>query len=388
MPPTSLGRRRSHRRRRSTAADTCVKRPRCAGPASSSHPRSQGSASATVKHFREQHLRFPRRPRGGPRKGELLWETLRHWRVLRVLHNPRYAGIYCFGRTQTRKLVGGGVETRTQPREQWTALVPDAHPGYITGEQYEANLRQLRANAQAYGAERRKSPPREGPALLQGQVICGRCGRRMTVRYHGSDARQRPDYLCQREGIETRTDRCQVIPGAGIDQSIGELLLRTVSPVSLEVALQVQAELDARIHEADALRQQQVERALRCRLGAASVHAGRPRQPLGRRRAGSGVEREPARTSAQADAPQARQYARHLTERLQQAMAEKWSYTQWLMSAVLERSDVTGLAAENSTPIRWMGSPRPRYFAAQSRSCNWASADPGGDISTTLNSNR
>ena len=220
-----------------------------------------GSASATVKHFREQHLRFPRRPRGGPRKGELLWETLRHWRVLRVLHNPRYAGIYCFGRTQTRKLVGGGVETRMLPREQWTALMPDAHPGYITGEQYEANLRQLRANAQAYGAERRKSPPREGPALLQGLVICGRCGRRMTVRYHGSDARRRPDYLCQREGIETHTDRCQVIPGAGIDQAIGELLLRTVSPVSLEVALQVQAELDARIHEADALRQQQVERA-------------------------------------------------------------------------------------------------------------------------------
>ena len=220
-----------------------------------------GSASATVKHFREQHLRFPRRRRGGPRKGKVLWETLRHWRVLRVLDNPRYAGIYCFGRTQTRKLVGGGVETRMLPREQWTALVPDAHPGYITGEQYEANLRELRGNAQAHGAERRKSPPREGPALLQGLVICGRCGRRMTVRYHGSDGRQRPDYLCQREGIETATDRCQVIPGAGIDQAIGELLLRTVSPVSLEVALQVQAELDARIHEADALRQQQVERA-------------------------------------------------------------------------------------------------------------------------------
>ena len=94
-----------------------------------------GSASATVKHFREQHLRFLRRPRGAPRKGEVLWETLRHWRVLRVLDNPRYVGIYCFGRTQIRKLVGGGVETRMLPREQWTALVPDAHPGYITGEQ-------------------------------------------------------------------------------------------------------------------------------------------------------------------------------------------------------------------------------------------------------------
>ena len=220
-----------------------------------------GSASATVKHFREQHLRFPRRPRAGPRKGELLWETLRHGRVLRVLHNPRYAGIYCFGRTRTRKLVGGRVESRMLPRDQWTVLLPDAHPGYITGTQFEDNLRQLRGNAQAHGAERRNSPPREGPALLQGLVICGRCGGRMTVRYHSSDRRQRPVYLCQREGIETATDRCQVIPGTQIDRAIGELLLRTVSPVTLEVALKVHAELDARIHEADALRRQQVERA-------------------------------------------------------------------------------------------------------------------------------
>ena len=220
-----------------------------------------GSASATVKHFREQHLRFPRRPRAGPRKGELLWETLRHGRVLRVLHNPRYAGIYCFGRTRTRKLVGGRVESRMLPRDQWTVLLPDAHPGYITGTQFEDNLRQLRGNAQAHGAERRNSPPREGPALLQGLVICGRCGRRMTVRYHSSDRRQRPAYLCQREGIETATDRCQVIPGTQIDRAIGELLLRTVSPVTLEVALKVHAELDARIHEADALRRQQVEGA-------------------------------------------------------------------------------------------------------------------------------
>ena len=51
-----------------------------------------GSASATVNHFRAQQLCFPRRPRAGPRQGELLWEPLRHWRVLRVLHNPRYAG--------------------------------------------------------------------------------------------------------------------------------------------------------------------------------------------------------------------------------------------------------------------------------------------------------
>jgi DNA invertase Pin-like site-specific DNA recombinase len=220
-----------------------------------------GSASATVKHFREQGLRFPRRPRSGPHKGELVWELLRHWRVLRVLHGPRYAGAFCFGRTHTRKRVNGTVEIKSLPREEWTVLLLDAHPGYITWDQFEANLRRLRDNAQAHGSERRKSPPREGPALIQGMVACGLCGHRMTVRYHTRKGNQWPEYVCQREGIDTATPKCQTIPGAGIDRAIGELLVQTVTPVTLEVALKVQAELDSRIHEADALRRQRVERA-------------------------------------------------------------------------------------------------------------------------------
>lgn len=219
-----------------------------------------GSASATVRHFREQGLRFPRRPRFGPRTGELLWEPLRHWRVLRVLHNPRYAGAFCFGRSRTRKRPGNKVEVMAVPREEWTALFPDAHPGYVSWDQFEANLRRLKENAQAHGSERRKSPPREGPALLQGLAVCGVCGHRMTVRYHTRKGRQWPDYVCQREGIETASTKCQVIPGSVIDQSIGELLVETVTPMNLEVALLVQSELETRVGEAEALRGQRVER--------------------------------------------------------------------------------------------------------------------------------
>ncbi len=220
-----------------------------------------GSASATVKHFREQGLRFPRRPRSGPHKGELVWESLRHWRVLRVLHNPRYAGAFCFGRTHTRKRVDGTIEIQTLPRDQWITLLPDAHPGYILWDQFEANLRRMRDNAQAHGAERRKSPPREGPALLQGLTVCGVCGYRMTVRYHTRKGVQSPQYVCQREGIDTSTPKCQSIPGAGIDRAIGELLVETITPVTLEVAWKVQTELETRVDEADALRRQRVERA-------------------------------------------------------------------------------------------------------------------------------
>ena len=258
-----------------------------------------GSASATVKHFQQQDLRFPRRPRNGPYQGQVFWEPLRLWRVLRVLHNPRYAGIYCFGRTRRRKLVGGAVELRKLPREQWMVRLPDAHPGYISAEQYEANLRQLRDNARAHGAERRKSPPREGAALLQGLVICGVCGRRMTVRYRSDSGRQSTVYVCQYEGNDTASAKCQSITGTGIDRGIGEVLLQTVSPVSLEVALQVLGRV-GRTHPRSRCAASAAGRAgaLRSRLGAASVHGGRPGQPPGGRCAGSGVEREAARTAA------------------------------------------------------------------------------------------
>jgi hypothetical protein len=219
-----------------------------------------GSASATVKYFREQGLRFPRRPRSGPHKRELLWEALPHWRVLHVLHNPRYAGAFVFGRTRTTKRPGGTVKIKKLPRDEWTVLLPDAHPGYISWEQFEANQKRLRDNAQAHGLDRRKSPPREGPALLQGLVVCGVCGRRMTVRYHTRKGWQHPTYVCQRKGIDTATAVCQTIPGSNIDQAIGELLVEIVTPMTLEVALQVQAELESRTHDADALRRQRVER--------------------------------------------------------------------------------------------------------------------------------
>ena len=220
-----------------------------------------GSATATVKYFREQELRFPRRPRSGPHKGELFWEQLRHWRVLRVLHNPRYAGAFFFGRTRTQKRPGERIEVKVLPRDEWTALFTDAHPGYITWEQFETNLVRLRDNANAHGTDRRKSPPREGPALLQGLAICGICGQRMTVRYHTRKGKQCPEYVCQREGVDTAMAKCQSIPGMAIDEAIGNLLIETVTPVTLEVALQVQAELDARADQADTLRRQRVERA-------------------------------------------------------------------------------------------------------------------------------
>lgn len=149
----------------------------------------------------------------------------------------------------------------TLPRDQWVALIPDAHPGYIDWAQYETNQKLLLGNAQAHGRERSAGPAREGPALLQGLAVCGRCGQRMTVRYHTRRGVEVPDYQCVRTSIDDGGRRCQAIPGADVDTAIGQLLLDTLTPLALEVALTVQAELDTRAAEADTLRRQHVERA-------------------------------------------------------------------------------------------------------------------------------
>ena len=223
--------------------------------------RRTGSASATVRSFRKQGLLFPRRLRSGPHKGELAWSPLFHWRVLRVLHNPRYAGAFAFGRSHTRKTADGRMMVDALPREEWHTLLVDAHPGYISWAEYEDNLRRLHENSQAHGNDRRKSPPREGPALLQGIVVCGRCGGRMTVRYRSRRGQLEPEYICQSEGIANARPVCQRVLGGELDRAIGELLVEAVTPLALEVALTVQQELDNRAGDADQLRRQQVERA-------------------------------------------------------------------------------------------------------------------------------
>ncbi len=223
--------------------------------------RRTGAASATVKAYREAGLLFPRRLRKGPHKGDLVWTNLYHWRALQVLHNPRYAGTFVFGRRRTRKAPDGRTIYKSLPQEEWHTVLPESHEGYISMEQYQENQRRLRENAQTYGLDRRKSPPREGPALLQGLVICGICGDRMTVRYHVRKPGIVPNYMCQRRGIESAKGPCQRIPGAGIDKAIGELLVESMTPLTLEVALSVQEEIQRRLDEADRLRNQRVERA-------------------------------------------------------------------------------------------------------------------------------
>jgi DNA invertase Pin-like site-specific DNA recombinase len=225
--------------------------------------RREGSVWAAVKSIRQQGLLFPKRLFCGPRKGDLLWVELDYSQAVGILRSPRYAGAYVFGRTRIRKKMDGSFKAASKlPREQWHTLLPNAHPGYIAWEEYEANQRRLDQNARFRSSDRRNSPPREGPALLQGIVLCGRCGERMMVHYRKHGVSLIPEYFCRESNFTlTRRVLCQQILGGDLDVAIGKLLVEAMTPMALEVALGVQAEIQSRLQEADRLRRAQVDRA-------------------------------------------------------------------------------------------------------------------------------
>jgi len=223
--------------------------------------RESGSATAVVKRFAREGLLFPRRIRRGVGKGEVLWGRLDHSRVLQLLHNPRYAGAFVYGRTRGARTAELRPTTLKVAREDWPVLIPDAHVGYITWEEYERNQATLARNATGFGSAARGSTPREGPALLQGRVVCGRCGARMRVRYQKVAGGLEPYYQCAEAAVREARPLCQSIRGRAIDEAISALLLETVAPAAIEVALAVQEEIAARIAQTEELRRAQLERA-------------------------------------------------------------------------------------------------------------------------------
>jgi DNA invertase Pin-like site-specific DNA recombinase len=224
--------------------------------------RRTGSACKVVAHFTTHQIPWPSRITKGVRKGTVVYGTLYHHRVLMILHNPRYAGAYVYGRTRQRKIVlPGQHRLRRLARDEWKVFLPESHPGYLTWDEFEANQLTLRTNAAGYGWDRRRSAAREGVALLQGLAICGRCGDRMTVRYGVQHGHPVPIYTCQRRGIETATPICQQIPGAALDAAVSDVVLGTLTPAAIDVAVEVFDELRARQAELDRARRAHVDRA-------------------------------------------------------------------------------------------------------------------------------
>ena len=135
-------------------------------------------------------LQIPAKIWGGPRHGQVMWKEPDLFDLVRLLHNPTYAGAYVYGQMEydsfDRSPTNGKARVHPRPLEDWPVCLRDAYPAYITWEQFEANQKMLSENAHMQKRAARKSA-RGGRALLTGLVRCGRCGRsRWMFRMRGS----------------------------------------------------------------------------------------------------------------------------------------------------------------------------------------------------------
>ena len=97
-----------------------------------------GSARATVRYFTANELQIPPRPRSGPDKGELHWKQLTHWRVLQMLHNPRYAEAWRSRQVQRARQEANLARQRYRQVDPGNRLVAD-----VLEAEWNACLREL-----------------------------------------------------------------------------------------------------------------------------------------------------------------------------------------------------------------------------------------------------
>jgi len=254
-----------------------------------------GSINALLRYLVRHEIRLGMRPHGGCGRGELQWR--RPCRVVlgNMLAHPLYAGAYTWGRRPTdrrrRTASGRAVKGRQLAAQDCAVFIKDRCPAYIAWERYEANLKQMAHNRSRLGA---RGAVREGPALLKGLLICGKCGYRLQVSY---DAKRLPRYSCLRLSIEYGDPKCQSLAGRRLDELVGRQVLAALEQASLELSLMAAADIQQQRDQLQKHWRQRMERA--------------------------GYEVDRARRQYQAVEPENRLVARELESRWERLLAEQ-----------------------------------------------------------------
>ncbi len=219
----------------------------------------RGSVSGLTKWLVRHDIKLPVRPHFGANRGELEWRRPSRATLRNLLHHPIYAGAYRWGHRpvdQRKKIAGRpGTGAAARPYDACPILIQDRFPAYITWEQFENNQRRLADNSTR---GRYFAAPRNGPSVLAGLVVCGRCNQQMLVGYGGiNDLR----YSCRRAAIDYGGDPCQSLSGSVLDELVSERILQAVAPASVELSLTAADDLEHERTRLDAHWMQRVERA-------------------------------------------------------------------------------------------------------------------------------
>jgi DNA invertase Pin-like site-specific DNA recombinase len=199
-----------------------------------------GSARQVLLWFREQQIALPAISYGDGTR-HICWKLPLYSSILGILTNPMYAGAYAFGRTEARTQVLAGRARQTsghqKPREEWTVLIRDHHPGYISWERFELNQNTVAENAHMKSRMGRQRG-RGGPSLLVGLLRCRRCGRMVHVRYNNRKEMKEMRYVCVNGNINQGMAKCIGFGGVRVDQAVSMEILKVIQPLAIDAALQ------------------------------------------------------------------------------------------------------------------------------------------------------
>ena len=197
---------------------------------------AQATLHGLLRYLVHHGVRIPVRSLSGPNRGELEWRRPDRATLSNLLHHPSYAGAYRYGHRPVdprRKQPGRPTTGKLIRRpEDCLVLIRDRLPAYITWDRFQSNRERLDANRARHD---RLGAPRQGASLVSGLIRCGRCGRRMTVRYSGS--KNRHNYICGRGASSHAEPLCQNLSGPVLDELIARRALAAVEPVALEASL-------------------------------------------------------------------------------------------------------------------------------------------------------
>lgn len=217
--------------------------------------REPGTVRQTLLWFLEHELQLPTQNS----RGELFWRRPSYRSLYRLVTGPVYGGAYVYGKTEQVLRYEGGEprhRSRRKPREEWTALIPHAHEGYVSWEESETIRQLVRANVT--GTER-AGAAKKGAALLTGLLRCRRCGRKLTVRCTGNQHGVR--YACNRGWLDHGEPRCIAFGGVPVDDVISREILAVVQPAAVEAALLAREEQMQNQNDAIAALQRDLEAA-------------------------------------------------------------------------------------------------------------------------------
>ena len=221
-----------------------------------------GSIRQTHRWFHEEQIELPvNKPMGG--RFQLVWQRPSVSFISDMLHNPLYGGAYAYGRRPTEVVMKDGQAIKRQgrvlPAEQADVFLPDHHPGYISWAQYQRHQDIMRSNGGNFMQDESALAVRSGHGLLTGLLRCGRCGRKLHIRYWGKSGTA-ARYLCSGD-FATGGQYCLGFGGATVDQRLSEEILQAISPHGLAASTAAIEQLSTQGSDQRAAQQRQLQQA-------------------------------------------------------------------------------------------------------------------------------